>query len=129
MGAIETYAQVMNFRTWHRLVFFVASITTGFWFLCPLFFPKPPWWVLAVSAPPILTWLIITLPRHYHALGVLRRQGLYPHKLLQAKYAYLALRPSGRGVGSRLLVALFYLSLAIPITCMVVSIAYWPRTH
>jgi len=121
--AIQFYVEKMAFKVWHRLVFFVASLAMGFWFLGPVFFgDELPLWVIPVVFGPLVIWLAVSLPRHFVTLKDLNRRGARPKRFLLIKYTYVALKPTKVECAEHpWLLPLFYASLAIPVVCFIIT--------
>lgn len=124
---VKLYAKAITFGLGHRLLCLAASLSLGFWFLCPLLFPEDfSGWVLFVVIVPNAAWYTIL----YLKLGRVAKNLITLHSVRFERWWYTyplkytrcvvpALRPSeSDSAKSPLLWAVYYLSLYFPFLCI-----------
>lgn len=124
----EIYSEGMNFKFFHRLLFFITNVALGFWFLSLFLFKgKPPDWVSYIVAPPVVLWVSIALPKHFAVISEDQRlQEIYFNPFLSLKCALIAIKPKEKDSNKYpWMLALYYFSLFTPIACFLILILFF----
>ena len=131
----KIYSEAMNFRLFHRFLFFLGSIAVGFWFLCPLFFGDDyPNWVSYVVFPPVVIWVAVALPKHFVVIDKddrLRKIYYNPFlfyyiPFISTKCALAAIKPTAEDSNKHpWVLILYYFSLFAPIVCFLILLAFF----
>ena len=124
---VESYASAMNLRLFHKLLFFLASLSVAVWFLCPVFFgQKLPAPILIIVSTVVIVWVLSTLPRYCLLIFKDKRFGkLFFDPFLALRCSLAALKPS-RAEANKYpwITMMYYFSIIAPIVCFIISIAY-----
>lgn len=117
----DIYVEAINFNIFHKIFFLFASLSVGFWFLCPIIFKNDlPTEVLLIVFPIILLWLIITLPRHFMAMQKDDRlYELWWNPILSTRSSILALKPTNlERERYPWIMMVYYFALIVPFVCL-----------
>lgn len=94
---IEIYKEKLNFGLFHRLLFYLASVAMGFWFLALAIFKNNlPFWFHILALIPVWFHVCATTPRWLTLFFEDKkfRRLFYPYPISDWKWSYMLWKPT-----------------------------------